>query len=151
MAVLILAAGLAAVALVLLPPRAARAVASAIGDTGAAVARGALHVHSNRSDGTGTLDEIAAAAAAAGLQFVIVTDHGNGTREPEPPAYRAGVLCLDGVEISTRQGHLVALGLGRTPYPLAGEPRDVIEDVHRFGGMAIAAHPGSPKACAALG
>lgn len=145
MAALILAAGLAVVTLVLLPPPAARAVASAI-DTGTPVARGALHVHSNRSDGTGTLDEIAAAASAAGLQFVIVTDHGNGTREPEPPAYRAGVLCLDAVEISTRQGHLVALGLGRTPYPLAGEPRDVIEDVHRFGGMALAAHPGSPKA-----
>ena len=43
------------------------------------VVRGAYHVHSSRSDGTGTVDEIAAAAARAGLQFVIITDHGNGT------------------------------------------------------------------------
>ena len=108
-------------------------------------ARGAYHVHSERSDGTGTLDEIAAAAARAGLQFVIVTDHGDGTRPPEPPAYRAGVLCLDGVEISTEHGHYVALGLPRAPYPLAGHPRDVIDDVRRLGGFGIAAHPGSTK------
>ena len=102
-------------------------------------------MHSRASDGTGTLDEIAAAAARAGLQFVIVTDHGDGTREPTPPAYRSGVLCINGVEISTERGHYVALGLARTPYPLAGHPRDVVEDVRRFGGFGFAAHPGSPK------
>ena len=42
--------------------------------------RGAYHVHSTVSDGTGSIDEIAAAAARAGLQFVILTDHGDGTR-----------------------------------------------------------------------
>jgi hypothetical protein len=109
------------------------------------VVRGAYHVHSRESDGTGTLDEIAAAAAKAGLQFVIVTDHGDGTRDPLPPAYRSGVLCLHGVEISTELGHLVVLGLSRAPYPLGGHPREVLEDVHRLGGFAIAAHPGSPK------
>ena len=50
------------------------------------VVKGAYHVHSERSDGTGTSDDIAAAAARAGLQFVILTDHGNGTRPPQPPA-----------------------------------------------------------------
>ena len=55
------------------------------------------------------------------------------------------MLCIDGVEISTEFGHYVALGLPRTPYPLAGHPREVIEDVRRFGGFGIAAHPGSPN------
>jgi hypothetical protein len=109
------------------------------------VVRGAFHVHSVRSDGTGTLDEIAEAAADAGLQFVIVTDHGNATEPPEPPRYRSGVLTIDAVEISTDGGHLVALGLPRAPYPLAGHPDDVLEDVHRLGAVGIAAHPGSPK------
>ncbi len=48
--------------------------------------------------------------AAAGLKFVIFTDHGDGTRPPDPPEYVDGVLCLDGVEISTNDGHYVALG-----------------------------------------
>ena len=107
---------------------------------------GAFHVHTNRSDGRGTPDEIARAAAAAGLRFVVFTDHGDGTRAPDPPAYRAGVLCLDGVEISTADGHYVALGLPATPYPLGGEARDVVEDVRRLGGFGVAAHPDSPKA-----
>ncbi|HUE90402.1 MAG TPA: CehA/McbA family metallohydrolase [Vicinamibacterales bacterium] len=140
-----LGAALAAITLLLLPEAAPPAVVNDIPPAWP-TARGAYHVHSERSDGTGTLDEIAAAGARAGLQFIIFTDHGDGTRVPEPPAYRSGVLCLDGVEISTDHGHYVAIGLSRTPYPLAGHPRDVIADVRRFGGFGIAAHPGSPKA-----
>jgi hypothetical protein len=107
--------------------------------------RGVLHVHSARSDGTGSVDDIAAAAARAGLDFVVMTDHGDGTREPDPPAYHAGVLCLDGVEISTRSGHYAAIGMTRARYPLGGEARDVVEDVRRLGGFGIAAHPDSRK------
>jgi hypothetical protein len=107
--------------------------------------RGVIHVHTNRSDGTASVDEVLRAAASAGLKFVIITDHGDGTRAPDLPDYRSGVLYIDAVEISTGDGHIVALGLPKAPYPLGGEGRDVIEDVHRMGGMAIAAHPGSAK------
>jgi len=106
---------------------------------------GSIHIHSTRSDGRGTTDDIARAAAAAGLTFVIVTDHGDGTRAPEAPAYLNGVLCIDAVEISTAGGHYVALGLPKAPYRLGGEARDVIEDVQRLGGFGIAAHPDSPR------
>jgi hypothetical protein len=120
------------------PPR-----AIAIG--GPAPGRGVVHIHTPRSDGTGTVDEGAAAAARAGLQFVILTDHGDAMRDPDRPVYHSGVLCIDAVEISTNGGHLVAIGLPRSPYPLGGEARDVVEDVQRLGGMAIAAHPESMK------
>jgi hypothetical protein len=106
---------------------------------------GAFHVHTNRSDGLSGPDEIAAAAARAGLKFVIFTDHGDGTRRPDAPSYRSGVLCLDGVEISTNGGHYIALDMPPAPYPLAGEARDVVEDVRRIGGFGIAAHPDSGK------
>jgi hypothetical protein len=106
---------------------------------------GVLHIHTNRSDGLSTPDEIASAAAQAGLKFLVFTDHGDATRLPDPPAYRAGVLCIDGVEISTTGGHYIAIGMGASPYPLAGESRDVVEDVHRLDGFGIAAHPDSPK------
>ena len=82
---------------------------------------GILHVHSARSDGRGTLDEIARAAARAGLKFIVVTDHGDATRAPDPPVYRGGVLCLDAVEISTTGGHYLALDMPAAPYPLAGD------------------------------
>jgi len=127
--------------LALLPP--APAVAPAL--TGAPTARGAYHIHSNRSDGSGSVDDIAAAARRAGLGFVILTDHGDGTRPVDAPQYRHGVLVIDAVELNTGGGHLVALGLPVAPYPLAGTAADVLEDVHRLGGIGIAGHPDSPR------
>ena len=76
-----------------------------------ALVAGVFHVHTNRSDGRSSPEEIAAAAARAGLKFVIFTDHGDGTAKPAAPVYHEGVLCLDGVEISTRGGHYIAVGL----------------------------------------
>ena len=135
---------IAAVVLFVIMPPAPRPLPAAPPGMAAPI-RGVIHVHTNRSDGTGSVDDVTRAAAAAGLQFVIVTDHGDGTRTPDLPDYRNGVLYIDGVEVSTIDGHLVALGLPKAPYPLGGEGRDVVDDVHRLGGIAIAAHPGSPK------
>lgn len=135
-----LVAAVVVLALVTLPPK---QIALAPAPDGTVA--GILHVHTTRSDGRWRPDRIAAAAARAGLGFVVFTDHGDGTRPADPPVYRSGVLCLDGVEISTTGGHYVAIDLGPAPYPLAGEPRDVIEDVRRLGGFGIVAHPDSPK------
>ena len=132
----------------LVPPAARRAVPDGAPPPAAAapaVVRGAIHIHSVHSDGSGTAAEIAAAARRAGLDFVVLTDHGDGTRPPMPPAYRSGVLCLDGVEITTDGGHYMALGMGRAPYPLGGDAAGVVEDVARLGGLGIVAHPASPK------
>jgi len=130
-------------ALATMPPAAIRLAAPDPG-TGAVVA-GVVHVHTRRSDGTGTVEDVAAAAARAGLRFVVLTDHGDGTRPPDPPAYHSGVLCIDAVEIGTAGGHYIAIGMQAAPYPLAGEGRDVVEDVRRLGGFGIVAHPDSPK------
>jgi hypothetical protein len=107
--------------------------------------RGAIHIHTRRSDGSGTPQRIAAAAARAGLQFIILTDHSDGTWTPVRPEYLSGVLVVDAAEISGEDGHVVALGLPKAPYPLAGEVRDIVEDIARMGAMSIAAHPGSMK------
>jgi hypothetical protein len=88
---------------------------------------------------------VAQAASQAGLKFVIFTDHGDATRPPDPPVYRSGVLCLDGVEISTSEGHYLAIGMPHAPYPLGGDPVGVVEDVARLGGFGVVAHPDSPK------
>ena len=95
-------------------------------------------------DGAGSPDDVAGAAHRAGLDFVsspiTATDSA-----PDPPRYVDGVLVIDAVEISTAGGHYVALGIGQAPYRLAGDARDVIDDVHRLGGFGFAAHPDSPK------
>src|SRR6187200_1211701 len=94
---LLMVVGIAAVITVLLPPRKQRI------DTAtdiAAQVRGAIHVHTNRSDGSGSVDDVAAAAARAGLQFVVFSDHGDARRPAMAPSYRHGVLCIDAVEIS---------------------------------------------------
>jgi hypothetical protein len=109
------------------------------------VALGSFHIHTNRSDGSGSPDEIAAAASRAGLNFIVLTDHGDGTRKPDAPEYRHGVLVIDGVELSTQHGHYIAVGLSQAPYPLRGDARDVVEDVRRLGGFGIVAHPHSAK------
>jgi hypothetical protein len=127
-------------------PRAPGALdASSWGDLAVRTVSGAYHIHTTRSDGHADRVQIAGAAARAGLKFVILTDHGDGTRPPDPPTYIDGVLVLDAVEISTDNGHYVALDMPRAPYPLGGAGDAVVEDVRRLGGFGVAAHPDSPK------
>ena len=136
-------AAVAVFVLFTLPPRAVR---PGSGSDRGTIAVGAWHVHSSRSDGSGSVEEIAAAAARAGLDFVILTDHGDGMRPPDPPRYLHDVLVIDAVEINTDSGHVVALNLeGPSTFPLAGDVRDVLDDIHRLGGWAVAAHPDSPR------
>jgi hypothetical protein len=105
-----------------LPPRPVRVSLEGVDpDLARRTVAGAYHVHTNRSDGAGTKADVAAAARRAGLDFAIITDHGDGTRPPDPAAYLDSVLVIDAVEISTNGGHYVALGLPQTPYPLAGD------------------------------
>lgn len=99
---------------------------------------GAYHVHSRRSDGRGTDEEIASAAEAAGLSFVLLTDH-NLSRIPEP-RFVHGVLLLWGTEISTKVGHLVALGLPRA-LTLSEQEGGAVDAVQALGGQAYLAHP----------
>jgi hypothetical protein len=102
--------------------------------------RGAYHVHTTRSDGRGTVEEVAAAAKAAGLRFVVLTDHNDTPREP---TYVDGVLLVPGVELSTDHGHLVAFGMQRPlegfrPWMDGGEAEAVVE---KAGGVSVLAHP----------
>jgi hypothetical protein len=104
--------------------------------------RGAWHVHTTRSDGRGTLAEVVAAARDAGLQFVVVTDHNVRTGDVE--GYHDGVLVVEGVEASTRYGHVVALGVGR-PLTAAEREGDPLGAIAALGGEAVLAHPLHPR------
>ncbi len=104
--------------------------------------RGAWHVHTTRSDGRGTLGEVIAAARAAGLQFVVVSDH--EVLAPEEEGWHGGVLVVKATEVSTPFGHVVAIGV---PRALTVEEReaDPLGVIRSLGGEAVIAPPFHPR------
>ncbi|MDQ1288011.1 MAG: hypothetical protein QG622_1576 [Actinomycetota bacterium] len=78
-----------------------------------------LHTHSNASDGTGSPAEVVAAAAAAGLDVVALTDHDTtaGWDEAAEAARRHGVVLVPGVEISCRADGITVHLLAYLPDP----------------------------------
>ncbi len=114
------------------------ATATAFDPPAAGEIRGAFHIHSTLSDGRGTPAQIARAARAAGLQFIIMTDH--NLRALTEPAYEAGVLVISGVELSTRKGHLVVIGAPRGVSRPERDP-DPVRHSRELGGVTILAHP----------
>src|SRR6266498_6012642 len=72
--------------------------------------RGALHMHTIYSDGTGTVEELARAARAAGLRWIIVTDH--DTLEGQRfEGWIDGVLVIVDHEITPDRNHFLALNV----------------------------------------
>jgi len=103
-----------------------------------------LHLHSTYSpDSRLPLASAAAAARAAGLQGFALTDHNTvaghrGLVELRPKFPE--LLLIPGVEVSTREGHLLAFGVEQAP--TRGLPiEDTIGWVRARGGEAVLAHP----------
>jgi len=100
--------------------------------------RGAWHLHTTRSDGRGSLDEVLQAAREAGLQFLVVTDHNVIT--PAEAGWHDGVLVIEAHEASTRLGHIVAPGAPRALDAAEREGRP-LQAIEALGGQAVLAHP----------
>ena len=106
---------------------------------------GVVHVHTSLSDGGGTPLDVIAAARAAGLGFVVITDHNNLDAKPHE-GYRDGVLVIVGTEISTTAGHVLGLGIPDPGFRFSGDVTDALDDIRELGGHAFAAHPTSARA-----
>jgi hypothetical protein len=93
-----------------LPPRPPRPELPAV--AGRRWLAGDLHAHTVHSDGSLTVDELAALARGRGLDFLAVTDHNTVSHHAELPAAagRAGVLLVPGQEVTTDSGHANCLG-----------------------------------------
>ncbi|PWI46144.1 phosphoesterase [Streptomyces sp. ICBB 8177] len=111
--------------------------------------RGDCHLHTVHSDGSRTPAEVAAAARAARLDFIVSTEH-NTTSAHTAFAAEAGddLLVLTGEEITTRNGHLLALGTDPgTWFDWRFRARDegafarTARDIRRAGGLVVPAHP----------
>ncbi|MBZ2196005.1 CehA/McbA family metallohydrolase [Occultella gossypii] len=73
---------------------------------------GDFHAHTLHSDGAESIDQLAARAAAAGLDFLAVTDHNTTSHHPHLPGAgaRHSVNLLPGQEVTTARGHANAFG-----------------------------------------
>ncbi|WP_372500244.1 CehA/McbA family metallohydrolase [Streptomyces panaciradicis] len=113
--------------------------------------RGDCHLHSRYSDGRRTPAEIAALARAAGLDFVNSSDHNTHAAHAHWAA-EAGedLLVLLGEEVTTRNGHVVALGTDPGTFvdwryrARDGRFGHVAALIRRAGGLVVPAHPHAP-------
>lgn len=102
--------------------------------------RGAMHVHSLASDGAGDIDEIVSAAAKAGVDFLVLSDHNPFASNRPAATWHGAVLLIVAEEISTEQGHLLAFQVGPHRYRFGPAARQAIADIDDEGGWALVAH-----------
>ncbi|MBV9928457.1 MAG: PHP domain-containing protein [Acidobacteria bacterium] len=112
---------------------------------------GDLHTHTVHSDGEWTVQGLAAAARAAGLDFIFVTDHNTSSHHADVDEANAAsrqTLVLRGEEVTTYGGHANAWGLpagGWVDFRVrpgdAAAMRTVAASAHRLGALISANHP----------
>lgn len=100
-----------------------------------------LQVHTDASPCSNAPPErVGAAAVEAGLDGIAVTDHDtlanvDAVRDAAP----ASLEVIAGVEVTTTEGHLLALEV--TEPPPQTDPLTVVDHVHDQGGIAVLSHP----------
>jgi len=104
-----------------------------------------IHIHSAADDGLATPAEILDYAEHhTDLDLIAITDHDTiaGALEAVELAARGNyrVQVLPGIEVSSRGGHILALGVTR-PIRMLQSLEDTIAAVHEQGGFVVIPHP----------
>ncbi|MBI2884934.1 MAG: CehA/McbA family metallohydrolase [Candidatus Omnitrophica bacterium] len=103
---------------------------------------GVIHVHTTYShDADGTLADVARVANAEGLHYVITTEHNNlrSLREGNQ-GWHGMTLILVGEEVSTRDGHVLALNV-QEEIDRDQPTQAILDEIARQGGLSFLAHP----------
>ena len=101
-----------------------------------------LHVHTDASDGTGSIEDVIRIASSAGVDILGINDHNTlDARERDFGGWNSSLFVLAGAELqdSEENSHLLVYGIDELPRTL--HTRDQISFVNENGGIAIAAHP----------
>ncbi len=108
-----------------------------------------LHAHTTFSRGkkifyesVSTPEEMMRRARKLGIEVLAVTDHDEirGALAAKKLEKRYGVRVIIGEEITTKSGHLLALGISELVRP-GMSVKETVEEIHRQGGIAVAPHP----------
>lgn len=112
------------------------------------VVRGNIHIHSNLSDGTASIEEIAKIANREGLDFIIVNDHEHlKGKKMGLEGYYGDTLVLIGQEVNRLKNHYLVMGIEEEINNNEESPREIVDEVKEKGGLGFIAHPfekGSP-------
>ena len=119
-----------------------------VAGTGVGWYRGDCHLHTVHSDGRRTPAEVAAGARAAGLDFIVSTDHNTSSSHGAwGPLAGDDLLIITGEEITSRNGHVLALGIDPGEWvdwryrSVDGVWGRFVQQVHDAGGLVVPAHP----------
>lgn len=106
------------------------------------ISKADLHIHTLASDGAASVEQVLARVATSDLRVIAITDHDTiiGARQAQRLAADFGVEVIVGEEVSTREGHLLALFIDHE-VPPARPAAETIAAVHAQGGLCIAPHP----------
>lgn len=106
--------------------------------------RADLHMHTNLGDGWISPARLVETAQGRGLSVIAVTDHDHveGARRVEELLHEQGspMRMITGVEVSTRQGHLIGLFVQRAPKPMR-PVEESIDAIKEQGGLVVVPHP----------
>lgn len=111
-----------------------------------------IHIHSNHSDGSASVQEILEYVRThTDLNVVAIADHDTlcGSLAARDIAHRYGIEAIPAVEVSSRHGHILALFV-EYPIPAGLPAAETIARIHEQGGIAIAAHAVEPFSASLL-
>lgn len=110
----------------------------------AGYSRADTHMHTNLGDGTASPARVIEEATRKGLQVIAITDHDHVEGAKRVTELAARQQCrlqvITGVEVSTRQGHLLGLFVSKAPRALQSVEAS-IEAIKEQGGLVIIPHP----------
>ena len=113
-------------------------------DAPVSYSRADIHMHTNLGDGWASPARVIEEATRKGLCLIAITDHDHleGAKRVEEllAKQNSSLQMITGVEVSTRQGHLLGLFVKKAPKAMRSV-EESIDAIKEQGGLVVVPHP----------